>query len=233
MTVTEISECPHAADDDVLRQYARGTLSEEAADAFEGHLFGCDRCERELRRAVEVRAALSRAETVTVAPAVSPRVVPFSERRVRTFSLSAAAAVALVLGLGFWQSRAPRPVEREQVRPPRPIAQEAMRGQETPPIVASGSFSGESFTATWKPPLSRTFDFAGTPLRRLRLYLVQFFGEDGTPLYSVTTGETSVTAALSGPMHVGAFYWNVQALDADGVAIGRSELQKAVRRDAR
>jgi hypothetical protein len=152
---------------------------------------------------------------------------------VRTVSLAAAATVALVLGLGFWQSRAPRPIGREQLRPPRPIAQQPMRGPETPPIVASGSFSGESFTATWKPPRSRTFGFAGTPLQRSRRYLVQFFGEDGTPLYSVTTGATSVTAALTGPMNVGAFYWNVQVLDADGVAVGRSELQKAVRPDAR
>ncbi len=231
MSVSEISECPHAADDDVLRQYARGTLSEETADEFEGHLFGCDRCERELRRAVEVRAALSQAGTV--APAVPPRVVPFSKRRVRSLSLAAAAAVALVISIGFWQSRAPRPVDREQLRPLQPTAQERMRGPETPSIAASGSFSGESFTATWKPPRSRVFDFAGTPFQRSRLYLVQFFGEDGAPLYSVTTRETSVTAALTGPMHAGAFYWNVQALDADGVAIGRSELQKAARPGAR
>jgi Putative zinc-finger len=217
MNVSEPLECPHAVDDDVLRQYARDTLTEEAAAAFEEHLFGCDRCERELRRAIEIRVALSRAETVTV----SPRVVPFAERRVRTFFLSTAAVVALVLGIAFWQSR-----------PPRPTAQEPMRGPDTLSITASGSFSGDSFTATWKPPRSETLNFAGKPLQRFR-YLVQFFAEDGTTLHSVTTEETSVTAALTGPLQVKAFYWNVQALDADGVAVGRSELQKAVRPGAR
>lgn len=228
MSVNETSECPYAADDDILRQYARGVLSEEAADAFEEHLFSCDRCERELRRAVEVRAALSPA----AAAIVSPRVVPFSKRRVRTFSLSAAAALVLVLGLGFWQSRALRPAGPEQVRSPGPRAQEPMRGPETPPITASGSFSGSKFTATWKPSRA-LFDFGGTPLQRSPRYLIQFFGEDGTSLYSVTTRETSVTTALTGPMGAGTFYWNVQALDADGVAVGKSKLQKAVRPDAR
>ena len=105
-----------------------------------------------------------------------------------------------------------------------------MRGSETPAIVASGSFSGESFIATWKP---NALDLAGKPFQRSRRYLVQFFGEDGNPLYSVATGETFVNAALTGPMSVRAFYWNVQALDADGVAVARSELQRAVRPDVR
>ncbi|MEO8036856.1 MAG: zf-HC2 domain-containing protein, partial [Acidobacteriota bacterium] len=204
-----------------------GTLSEEAADAFEEHLFGCDRCERELRRAVEVRAALSRARTDPVVP----EALPIAKRWVGTFALSAAAAIALVLGLGSWLSRALEPVHRDQVGPTRPtIALEPLRGAETPPIAASATFSGENFTVTWKPPRA-TFDSAGKP--RSRRYVVQFFGDDGAPLYSVTTAGTSVAAALTGPMRVTAFYWSVQEVDDDGVAVARSELQRAVRPSVR
>jgi hypothetical protein len=223
MSVSEELVCPHDTDDEILRQYAAGILEGEAAEVFEGHLFGCDRCDQELRRILEVRAALSPAQTVVAPP------IQFAPKRVSNFPLAAAAAVVLVLGLGFWQMRAPRPVPQEPMPSPPPVAQDTMRGPEAQPLVASGSFAGESFTATWKPPRSNHYGFAGKPFQRSHLYLVQFFGEDGAPLYSVTTGETSVTAALTGPMQVGAFYWNVQALDADGVAIARSELQKAVR----
>ena len=62
---------------------------------------------------------------------------------------------------------------------------------------------------------------------------MQFFGEDGSPLQSVRTSGTATSVRLTGPMAVTAFYWNVQALDADGVAIDRSELQKVVRHPVR
>ena len=232
MSVSEFPECPYAEDDDVLRQYGRGTLTGAAADTFEAHLFGCDRCDRELRRAVELRAALTPVETATSAPASMPAVASFPDRRFRPLFL-AAAAVALVVGLGFWQSRTPWPVAGEPLSPSRPLAQEPMRGSSVPPIAVTSKVSGETFHATWTMPHPGSGGFAGTPVQRPRLYLVEFFAEDGTPLHSITTGETSVTAPLTGTLRVNAFYWNVQALDADGVAIGRSELLKAVRPDTR
>lgn len=231
MSVSEFPECPFAEDDDVLRQYGRGTLTGAAADTFEAHLFGCDRCDRELRRAVELRAALTPVETATSAPASMPAVASFSDQRFRPLLL-AAAAVALVVGLGFWQSRTPRPRVGEPLSASRPITQEPMRGSSAPPIAVTSSVSGETFHATWTMP-HQAGGFAATPHPRPRLYLVEFFAEDGTPLHSITTGETSVTAPMTGTLRVNAFYWNVQALDADGVAIGRSELLKAVRPDTR
>ena len=232
MSVSEFPECPYAEDDEALRQYGRGTLNGDAADTFEGHLFGCDRCDRELRRAVELRAALIPVETTTSAPESMPAVASFPDRRFRLF-LSAAAAVALVVGLGFWQARTPRPVAGEPLSASRNIAQEPMRGSSAPPIAVTSSVSGETFHATWTMPHQGAGGFAGTPLQRPRLYLVEFFAEDGTPIHSITTGETSVTAPMTGTLHVNTFYWNVQALDADGVAIGRSELLKAVSPDTR
>ena len=231
MSVSDMQECRYAEDDDVLRQYARGVLSGDAAERFEGHLFGCDRCDGELRRAVELRAALTPLPISLVAPTEAPPpVVAFPMRRFRPLYLPAAAAMLLVM-LGFWQLRGPGPADGAPWPGSGSVSPEPMRGSAALPIPASGNLSGDTFHASWMTP--RSVDLAGKELPHSRVYLVQFFGQDGTPLSSVATGETFVTVPLSGPLHVAAFYWNVQMLDADGVAIGRSEMQRAEKPVAR
>ncbi len=196
-------QCPYGDDDEILRRYAAGRLSREAAETFEEHLFACDRCADELQAAIEVRAALA---TDRRPAHRTTRSVPRSVR----YSFLAAAAAALIISLGFWQSRSSQAPLRD-----------ATRGAEARPLAATGSIAGETFNVHWQRH------------PRARQYLVQFFGEDGTPLQSVRTSDTAASVPLSGPMAATTFYWNVQALDAGGVAIDRSELQKVVRRDAR
>jgi hypothetical protein len=201
--VNESTQCPYEVDDDTLRRYAAGGLSPEAAESFEEHLFACDRCARELERAIEVRSALAgdaRFERYAT---------PTISRRFR-YSFLAAAAAALIITLGFWQSRS------AHILIPEPT-----RGAEARPLAATGSIVGETFNIHWQRH------------PRARQYLVQFFGEDGASLQSIRTSDTTAAVPLSGPIAVRAFYWNVQALDADGVAIDRSELQRVVRPDAR
>lgn len=202
MSVNESGHCLYRDDDETLRLYAAGALAPEAAEAFEEHLFSCDRCDGDLRTALEIRAAMPAAATVADA---APR------RRPRTmYSLLAVAATALLVTLGLWQSRTPQPPLHDPTR-----------GVEARPIVAGGTVADSAFHVHWEPRA------------HARQYLVQFFAEDGTPLQSLRTSATAASIPLSDSMAVRSFYWNVQALDADGVVIDRSELQKVVRSESR
>ena len=117
------TECRQAADDEALREYVAGHLSEAAAEEFEQHLFECDRCAEEVERAIEIRAALKK------------RRVAGSGWRV---GLAIAATLAAV-AFGLWQ------IELRQ----QPFAPPPLRSANTREISATGRLAGTTFTASW------------------------------------------------------------------------------------
>jgi hypothetical protein len=128
--------------DDVLRQYVAGRLSEADAEAFEEHMFECDRCAEEVERAMELRAVMPK------------------PRQRRVFVPLAAAAIVAAVALSLWQAR-----PREN-----PLANPPLRGTTSREIVATGNFAKGIFTASWKPVRDarsyrvQVFDFIGEPV---------------------------------------------------------------------
>jgi hypothetical protein len=92
MTMGEADECSYAATDSAVRYVAR-SLSASQEEAFEEHLFTCDRCFNEARLGLEIKAAASPRSGGLAGPAL---------RRVLWRPLAIAAALAAVL-LGAWQ----------------------------------------------------------------------------------------------------------------------------------
>ncbi len=92
MTMGEAGECSYAATDSAVH-YVAGRLSESAAEAFEEHLFTCDRCSDEVRLGLEIKAAASSRSHGSAGPAVRGALW-------RPLAVAAALAVAV---LGAWQ----------------------------------------------------------------------------------------------------------------------------------
>jgi len=85
-------------DESTAARYLAGRLTDDEAEAFEAHYFGCDRCWAEVRTARELRAALAPGAAVG-APSRRPW-VPL------------AAAAALLAALGTWMLVRPTGGER-------------------------------------------------------------------------------------------------------------------------
>jgi hypothetical protein len=82
--------CEQVERDELDLQYLRGRLSPEAAEAFEAHFFGCDRCWDLVRTGQDLRAAR---------PVIPRRNV------IRPWMMLAAAAVVAAVGVGLWRGR--------------------------------------------------------------------------------------------------------------------------------
>ncbi len=158
-------ECRYSEDDDVLRQYVAGKLSEAAAEEFEEHMFECDRCAEEVERAMELRAVMRKPQ----------------QRRI--FVPLAAAAIVAAVALSLWQAR-----PREN-----PLAPPPLRGTTSREIVASGSVVKGIFTASWKPVRDarsyrvQVFDSIGEPVTWTETSKTTF----SAPIGSAPRGETS------------------------------------------
>jgi hypothetical protein len=135
-------ECRYSDDDDVLRQYVAGRLSQAEAEEFEQHMFECEQCAEEVERAMELRAVMRQPQTRRV-------YVPL-----------AAAAIVAAVALSLWQVR-PRET---------PLAPPPLRGASAREISASGSVEKGVFTASWKPVRDarsyrvQVFDSIGEPV---------------------------------------------------------------------
>jgi hypothetical protein len=135
-------ECRYSDDDDVLRQYVSGRLSDEAAEEFEQHMFECDRCAEEVERAMELRAVMGKPQSR------------------RLYVPLAAAAIVAAVALSLWQAR-----PREN-----PLAPPPLRGSTSREMSASGSVVKGVFTASWKPVRDarsyrvQVFDSIGEPV---------------------------------------------------------------------
>jgi Putative zinc-finger len=91
MTMDEEGGCAYSGTDGAVR-YLAGTLSESEVDAFEEHLFACDRCLSEARLGLEIKAAASSPSRGLAGRASRPVWQPVA--------IAAALAAAL---LGAWQ----------------------------------------------------------------------------------------------------------------------------------
>ncbi len=141
-TSVDKTNCSYSDDEDVLRQYVAGRLSEAAAEEFEQHMFACDRCAEEVERAMELRAVMQKPQ----------------HRRV--YIPLAAAAIVAAVALSLWQAR-----PREN-----PLAPPPLRGIGAREISATGSIQDGVFTASWKPVRDtrsyrvQVFDSIGEPV---------------------------------------------------------------------
>jgi hypothetical protein len=157
-------ECRYSEDDDVLRQYVVGRLSEAAADEFEQHMLECDRCAEEVERAMELRAVMRK-------------------RQRRAYVPLATAAIVAAVVLSLWQAR-----PREN-----PLAPPPLRGTTSREIVASGSVVKGIFNASWKPVRDarsyrvQVFDSIGEPVTWTETSKTTF----SAPIGSAPRGEAS------------------------------------------
>lgn len=150
--MSESFECLYDDDDDLLRKYAAGKVTESEAETFEAHLFGCDRCRTELEQAMAIRAAMQEPSRGSLLRWRFPSVI----------SVAAAAAV-IVLVVGLWQWRS----HDETVMQP-------VRGAERGELAATAQLTRGVLNVTWKAiPSAREyavqlFTGAGTPLQSVR-----------------------------------------------------------------
>jgi putative zinc finger protein len=150
--VNEAFECLYADDDDLLRKYAAGKVTESEAERFEEHLFGCDRCRTELEQAMAIRAAMQ-----------EPSRASLLQWRFPSVAFVAAAAAVIVVVFGLLQLRS-----RDQV-----IVQ-PVRGAKHGELAATALVSGGSLSVNWNSiPGARDytvqlFTADGSPLQSMR-----------------------------------------------------------------
>jgi hypothetical protein len=130
MTMGEAGECSYAASDSVVR-YVAGSLSGSEVEAFEEHLFGCDRCVSEVRLGLEIKAAASPHGGRLAEPA---------SRRVLWRPLAIAAALAAAF-LGTWQLQHAR----------GPAADGVTRGEDVRAIAVTTHPSADRVEVSWTP----------------------------------------------------------------------------------
>ena len=129
MTMAEAGECPYAATDTAVLYLAR-SLSESRLEAFEEHLFSCERCLNETRVGLEIRAAAQRSSGLA-GPGL---------RRVAWRPLAIAAALAAVL-IGAWQFQ----------RSKGPAADAVTRGDEARALAVRARSVMDGLELSWRP----------------------------------------------------------------------------------
>ena len=150
--MSESLECLYADDDDLLRKYAAGKVTESEGETFEEHLFGCDRCRTELEQAMAIRAAMQ-----------APSHASVLRWRFPSVSFVAAAAAVIVVVLGLWQLRSR---DHEVMQP--------VRGTQRGEMAATARLTGGTLNVTWqRPPAAheyvvQLFTADGTPLQSMR-----------------------------------------------------------------
>ncbi len=135
--------------EDVLDQYAMGTLSGESVVEVEEHLLGCGLCQTRLVQADEFLALFSEAATYPDAqrPSLLARIVPF-----RTGFWAGAATLAALAVFSFVSAPPRGRIETEK---PTTVLMEALRGPGSEPRVASGKSVLLLFDLTVPSPAAR------------------------------------------------------------------------------
>lgn len=201
--------CTRVEEEDLDARYLAGALSEEEAEAFEEHYFGCDRCWAAVQIGLDVRAAAQTATerrvdppALAVARGSEPRPAPVAPRR--WWPLAIAATVA-VLAVGVWQWGGRSPV--------MPTG-DGLRGPADS-IHAVASFRGRTLVLSWQ----------GTP--SADRYGVRLQKRDATVVVERIVADTSFAIprdSLSGVADRERLFWEVRALDALRRTIARSRL---------
>jgi hypothetical protein len=202
--------CTRVEEEDLDARYLAGTLSEEEAEAFEEHYFGCDRCWTAVQTGLDVRAA-SIATTVDARVQAPPLTVArggqsprASLARRQWFPLAIAASVA-VIAVAVWQSG-----DRSSVTP----IGDGLRGPADS-IHAIASTRGQTLVVSWAPKANAD------------LYGVRLQKGDATVVLERMVNDTSLAVprdSLSGAASGERVYWEVRALDALRRTIARSRL---------
>jgi hypothetical protein len=206
--------CTRVEEEDLDARYLAGTLSEEEAEAFEEHYFGCDRCWTAVQTGLDVRAAST---ATTVAPPVQTPALTVERGtgrpargipRRQWVPLAIAASIA-VLGVGLW--------ERDGGPGVSPVG-DGLRGPADS-IRAVASVRRRILTLSW----------AVTP--NADRYRVRLQRSDATVVLERIASDTvlavprdSLRAVADGER----VYWEVQALDALRRTIARSRLVPTV-----
>lgn len=202
--------CTRVEEEDLDARYLAGTLSEEEAEAFEEHYFGCDRCWTAVQTGLDVRAASAattdepRVQTsaLTIGAGGQPRAASFTRRR--WFPVAIAASVAII-AVAVWQSGTRSPVT--------PVG-DGLRGSADS-LYAVAFIRGQTLGVSWTP--SPTAD----------LYGVRLQTSDATVILERMVSDTSLAVSrdsLSVVTSGERVYWEVRALDALRRTIARSRL---------
>lgn len=182
MTMGEAGECSYAATDSAVR-YVAGRLSGSEAEAFEEHLFTCDRCLNEARLGLEIRAAAS---------PQSRGLTEQASRRVLWRPLAIAAAFAAAL-LGGWHLQ----------RSKGPAADGVTRGEDVRALAVQAHSGADGVEVSWTPVSRADVYRVEVSTGEGRLLLKR-----DVPGTSVSVGKADLVAAAGG-----ALYVRVTALD--------------------
>jgi hypothetical protein len=202
--------CTRVEEEDLDARYLAGTLSEEEAEAFEEHYFGCERCWAAVQLGLDVRAASddARRGPDAQAPALSvergPQARPRSLPDRRWWPIAIAASIAVV-ALAVWQWDGRTGVI--------PVGDE-LRGPADS-IHAVAFSRGRTLVVAWPPKPAA--DRYGVRLQK----------GDATVIVERIIGDTSFAIprdSLSGVAGGENVYWEIRALDALRRTIARSRL---------
>jgi hypothetical protein len=177
--------------------YLAGRLSEDEAEAFETHYFGCADCWEDVHRGSELRAAFGKPAVAPASRSVRPR---------RAWLPLAAAAVIAFVALGVWQLTRRTPVESTT-----PVVRGA--GEVLDLEVASGRQGG--IDVRWPPhPNAATYE-------------IEVLASNGASVWKTETPEPRVRigpGVLAAPRQTHEV--RVEALDSLGqvIASGQASL---------
>jgi hypothetical protein len=185
---------------DLDTRYLAGTLTEEEAEGFEAHFFGCERCWGLVQQGLAVRAAHEPARASSIAR-------PGLHLRLR-WGLAAAAAVVLTI-VGVRQLGPDRTTE---------VQQDVLRGG-TAEFVVTPVLKQGLVTAAWRR-------IPEADVYRVRLYNPDGTLAAGSEIAdTVISLRVDSLPALRPGTEV---FWEVQALDRLRNPIARSGLTRAV-----
>ena len=202
--------CTRVEEEDLDARYLAGTLSEEEAEAFEEHYFGCDRCWTSVQTGLDVRAANApttdeprvRTPALTIERGSQTRAAGLARRPWLPVAIAASVAI---IAVGVWRSG--------RIDPVTPGG-DGLRGA-TDSVHAVAFARGDTLFVGW------------TPTPSADLYGVRLQKSDATVILERMVTDTSLAVprdSLSGVTNGERVYWEVRALDALRRTIARSRL---------
>ncbi len=196
MSINEIA-CEVVDESDLDTRYLAGRLTQEQAEAFEAHFFGCERCWGLVQQGLAVRSALGASAALEIE---HPERVP-KNGRAAWWGLAAAAGIAAAVGI--WRLGPPQ----------REPAEGVFRGN-TDSFTIAATANPAALGAAWKRQ-------PGADAYRIRLYR-----SDGTLVLEREGADTSIAVPVDSiPATRGAeLFWQVQALDRLRSPVAASEL---------
>jgi hypothetical protein len=208
MSSTHVT-CDRVEQEALDARYLAGTLSEEEADAFEEHYFGCDRCWSAVQLGLDVRAASKTSKDAHVRPrelvvehGTASRAAATTRRRWWPVALAASIAIVAV---GIWRFGDVSNIWSTGA---------ALRGPADS-IRAVASVRGQDLMVSWERKANA--DRYGVRLQKRDATLILDRAVNDTLL---SIARDSLTAVADGER----VYWEVRAFDALRRTIAHSSL---------